>query len=84
VSVDERDDSPPSEPPPSTRVLRVRAIEGKFGIFAFDTQLTPDRYDTREAAVAAARELTGGRGALILVEGADGLDAEAIPPSSAR
>ena len=29
--VDERDDYP-SEPPPSTRVLRVRAIEGKFGL----------------------------------------------------
>lgn len=81
--VDERDDYP-SEPPPSTRVLRVRGIEGKFGIFAFDNELTPDRYDTREAAVAAARELTGGRGALILVEGEDGLEAEAVPPSSAR
>ena len=78
----ERPDDHPSEPPPSTRVLRVRAIEGKFGIFAFDTPLGPERYDTREAAVAAARELSEGRGALILVEGEDGLEAEAVPPSS--
>jgi hypothetical protein len=60
----------------------VRAIEGKFAIFAFDTPIGPERYDTRDAAVAAARELSGERGALILVEGEDGLEAEAIPPSS--
>jgi hypothetical protein len=80
----ERPDDHPSEPPPSTRVLRVRSIEQKFGIFGGDTELGDQRYATRDEAVAAARELSGNRGALILVEGDDGLEAEAVPPSSSN
>ncbi len=81
----DRPDDHPSEPPPaSTRVLRVRPIDQKFGIFGGDTELADQRYATRDEAVAAARELSGARGALILVEGDDGLEAEAVPPSSSN
>jgi hypothetical protein len=59
-------------------------VAEKFGIFGGDTELTDERYATREEAVAAARELSGARGALILVEGEDGLEAEAVPPSSSN
>lgn len=66
-------------PPPSTRVLRVRKIGQTFVVFAGETE-TP--FATRDEAVAEARKLAGDRGGLILVEGENGLDAEAVPPSS--
>lgn len=70
-------------PPASTRVLRVRQVGESFLVFTGDTAAS-EPCATREAALEAARVLAGDRGGLILVEGDDGLDAEAVPPSSAH
>jgi hypothetical protein len=70
-------------PPASTRVLRVRRVGDGFVVFAGDSEETP-KFASQDEALAAARDLAGGRGALILVEGEDGLDAEAVPPSSGK
>jgi hypothetical protein len=70
-------------PPASTRVLRVRRIGDGFVVFAGDSEAA-EPFSTQDEALAAARDLAGGRGALILVEGEDGLDAEAVPPSSGK
>ncbi len=70
-------------PPASTRLLRVRRVGDGFVVFLGDSEAAPP-CATRDEAVAVARELAGGRGALILVEGADGFEAEAVPPSSGK
>ncbi len=76
------DEAPLSQPPPSTRVLRVRKVGAQFGVYAAD-DLAAGPFDTKDEALAAARQATGERGGLILVEGeAGGFDAEAVPPSS--
>lgn len=70
-------------PPASTRVLRVRKVGETFFVFAGDSEASKP-CATREAALDEARALAGDRGGLILVESDDGLEAEAVPPSSAR
>lgn len=75
----EQDDD--EAPPPSTQVLRVRKVGDAFVVLFADGEAT---FPTRDEALAEARKRAGDRGGLILVEGEDGLDAEAVPPSSAR
>ena len=70
-------------PPASTRVLRIRRVGETYVVLAGETEVGAP-HASRDEALAAARALTGDRGGLILVEGEDGFEAEAIPPSSTR